>query len=56
MKSLMESGKINKQGQFIDCYNQAVYDKVAGVITTRVDHSNHYWVTVLENEVDKVQQ
>lgn len=32
-------------GVWIDAYNQSVNTEVAGTITTRVDSSNHYWVT-----------
>lgn len=29
---------------FLDCYNDVAYNNVAPTITTRIDHSNHYFV------------
>ena len=29
---------------FLDCYNDVAYNKIAPTITTRIDHSNHYFV------------
>ena len=46
MKEVLESGKVTKVGQCIDLYNQNVIDDVFVAITTRVDTSNLYWVTV----------
>lgn len=54
MKTMMDSGKINRGGQFIDLYNQTVYDGYGAAITTRIDSCNHYWVTVIEDGNDKV--
>lgn len=46
MKEVLESGKVTKVGQCIDLYNQNVIDDVFVAITTRVDTSNLYWITV----------
>ena len=35
----------NKGGAFIDAYNQSINEDIAGTITTRVDASNHIFVT-----------
>lgn len=46
MKEVLKSGKVSKVGQCIDLYNQEVIDDCFVTITTRVDTSNLYWVTV----------
>lgn len=51
MATIIQSGKIIRGGQCIDLYNQAVYDDVFVCITTRVNDSNHYWVTVEEKMI-----
>lgn len=43
---MIDKGLIpNSGGVWIDAYNQSVNADICGTITTRVDHSNHYWVT-----------
>lgn len=43
---MIAEGKIpNKGGVFIDAYNQSINEDIAGTITTRVDASNHIFVT-----------
>lgn len=43
---MIDNGLIpDKGGVWIDAYNQSVSEDVAGTITTRIDSSNHYWVT-----------
>ena len=53
MKAILESGRVNKVGQCIDLYNQNVIDDCFVAITTRVDTSNLYWVTVDDMRVVK---
>lgn len=48
MVTLLQSGLVNRGGQCIDLYNQAVHDDIFVSITTRIDQCNHYWVTVIE--------
>lgn len=36
-----------KHGTFIDCYNQQLFHHFTPTITTRIDHCNHYYVSVL---------
>lgn len=39
-----------RHGTFIDCYNQQLFQDFATTITTRIDHCNHYYVSVfIEN-------
>lgn len=43
---MLRGGKIpDRGGVWIDAYNQSTCEDIAGTITTRIDHSNHYWVT-----------
>ncbi len=50
---LLESGKVPyERGIFLDCYNQSVSD-IAGTITTRIDHSNNYFVTDVKSNSDR---
>lgn len=46
LQRMIDNGIIpNKGGVWIDAYNQCVSIDICGTITTRIDHSNHYWVT-----------
>lgn len=35
-----------RHGTFIDCYNQQLFQDFAPTITTRIDHCNHYYVSI----------
>ena len=46
---MLKHGKIPPlHGVLVDAYNHSVNGKVAATITTRVNSSNNYFVTVLE--------
>lgn len=46
LQRMIDNGIIpNEGGVWIDAYNQCVSIDICGTITTRIDHSNHYWVT-----------
>lgn len=46
---MLKQGKIPPQyGVWVDAYNHSVNGKIATTITTRINSSNDYFVTVLE--------
>ncbi len=52
---MIAEGRIpNRGGVFIDAYNQSINEEVAGTITTRVDASNHIFVTDICNTKEKI--
>lgn len=44
--TIMKHKKNIKDGTFLDCYNQTIYNKWGGCISTRIDASNNYFVVV----------
>lgn len=54
MQRLMTSGKINgiRGGQTLDLYNQATIPRECCTITTRIEHSNHYWYFNIKKMTD----
>ena len=48
-KLLTERGKEIVHGDFLDAYNQTIFNNVAPTISTRINASNHYYVAVLED-------
>ena len=45
MERLLKRGLVNAPYLWIDCYNQRV-DTICGTITTRINDSGHYYVSV----------
>lgn len=45
LEKMIRGGQIQKPNLWVDAYNQVTGD-IAGTILTRVDASNHYWVSV----------
>lgn len=43
--NMLRGGQIRESNLWIDAYNQTT-GEIAGTILTRVDKSNHYWVSV----------
>ena len=52
MEQLLKRGLINAPYLWIDCYNQRV-DTICGTITTRINDSEHYYVSVCFRETKK---
>jgi hypothetical protein len=46
LNKMIADGKVNPaKTEFIDAYNQRVYEDSAATITTRIDRSNHYMIS-----------
>ena len=52
MERLLKRGLVNAPYLWIDCYNQRV-DTICGTITTRINDSGHYYVSVCFRETKK---
>lgn len=54
LRKMFEDGKIDPDKiLFIDAYNQSAVEDVAGTLTTRVDRSNHTWVSIPAGQLDE---
>ena len=52
LKKILEN-KECRGGQFLDDYNQTVYDDIAPTITTRIIESCHYFIYEDDTEYNK---
>lgn len=53
LRKMFEDGKIDPDKiLFLDAYNQSVAEDIAGTLTTRVDRSNHTWVSIPAGRLD----
>lgn len=54
LRKMFEDGKIDPDKiLFLDAYNQSAVEDVAGTLTTRVDRSNHTWVSIPAGQLDE---
>ena len=52
LKKILENNEC-RGGQFLDDYNQTVYDDIAPTITTRIIESCHYFIYEDDTEYNK---